>query len=68
MTETHDQTVPETPETTSLKDRVFTRKNAKRAAITGGVVAAALWLKKRLNASGSVSVDAHVESDDSTDN
>jgi hypothetical protein len=68
MTETNDQTVPETPETTSLKDRVFTRKNAKRAAIIGGAAAGVLWLKKRLNASGSVSADVHVESDDSTDN
>lgn len=69
MTETNDQTVPETPETTSLKGRVLTRKNAKRAALIGVVAAGALWLKKRLNASGSVSADVHVESEpDSTDN
>ena len=68
MTETNDQTVPETPETTSLRSRVFTRTNLKRAALIGGVATGALWLKKRLKASGSVSADVHVESDDSTDN
>lgn len=68
MPETNDPIVDTTPEPTSLKDRVFNRKNAKRAGIIAVVVTAALWLKKRLNASGSVSADVHVESDDSTDN
>ena len=66
MTETNDQTVPETPENTSLKDRVFNRKNAKRAALIGGAAVGLLWLKNRFNASGSVSADVHVESETDT--
>lgn len=68
MTETNDTTVVETPETPSLRARLITKKNAKRAAITAGVVTALVYVKRRLNASGSVSADVHVESDDSTDN
>lgn len=52
----------------SLKDRVFTKKNLKRGAIAGVVVAGALYVKSRLNGSASASVDVHVETDDSTDN
>jgi hypothetical protein len=67
MSETIVVTPTEDPKP-SLKSRLLTTKNAKRAAITGGVVVAALWVKSKLNASGSVSADVHVESDDSTDN
>lgn len=68
MTETNDITVDTTPETPSLRSRILNRKNAKRAAITGALLGGALYLKKRLNATGSVSADVHVESDNSTDN
>jgi len=67
MSTIHDPVVVETPKP-SLRERLVTKKNAKRAAIAGGAVAALLYVKKRLNASGSASVDLHVETDDTNTN
>ena len=65
MTESTDTTpVEETPQQTA-KARIFTKQNLKRGAIAGVVVGGALWLKKQLNASGSVSADVHVATDES---
>lgn len=65
MTETTTPIVEETPKQ-SLRSRLLTRKNAKRAGITAAVVGALLWLKSKLNAKGSVSADVHVETDNET--
>lgn len=63
MSETEVTNVTTLPKP-SLKDRILTKKNAKRAAITGTVVAAALYVKSRLNTTASGSVDVHVETDE----
>lgn len=53
----------------SLKERLLTKKNAKRAAITAAVLGVAVYAKSRLNGSASGSVDVHVETDTTdTDN
>lgn len=66
MPETTDKTVAVTPKK-SLKTRVLTKKNAKSAAIIGGVLLVALWVKSKVNSSASGSVDLHVETAE-TDN
>lgn len=67
MSEVHDATVVEAPKPT-LRQRVLNKNNAKRGGIIAAVVLVAVWLKRKLNASGSASLDAHVETADNTDN
>lgn len=67
MSETEVTNVTTLPKP-SRKDRILTKTNAKRAAIIAAVLGTAVYVKKRVNATGSASVDVHVETDETNDN
>lgn len=68
MTEVHVPNVSDLPQPKQSRfKRLTTRKNLQRGAVLTAIIAAALWLKRKLNGSASVAVDAHVETAESPD-